>query len=336
MKIKYAKKIIVITTINSPTTSVRRFSELNGYKLLVIGDERTPNDWHLDNVRFIPIDEQHKLGFKISKSLPRNHYSRKNIGYLYAAHLGADIIVDTDDDNIPKEDWEILSFQGMHATSSDNLGFVNLYKSFTENHIWPRGFPLDQVTSESSILKEEQLLQKSINIGVWQGLADGDPDVDAIYRLILNTPCAFKDKDPIILGKGTLCPFNSQNTTFQKKLFPLLYLPCFVSFRYTDILRGLVAQPIMWALNYRLGFTKATVVQERNPHNYMEDFESEIPCYLNPYKVIEAVSSSICVSNSVSENLYQAYTALHHASIVSKEEVELVSDWLLDIDSLGC
>jgi hypothetical protein len=326
-------RFIVITSINQPTKATIDFSKIDNYQLIIVGDKKTPNDWQLEGVTFLSTDQQDELGFNLSTYLPYNHYARKNLGYLYAAKLGAEIIVDTDDDNIPKEDWSLPVFQGEYYTSPSQLGFINIYKSFTKMHIWPCGFPLDQVNSKSSILQEDQLLKKSVTVGVWQGLADGDPDVDAIYRLIDNTPCFFEDRDPVILAKGTICPFNSQNTAFQKNLFPLLYLPCFVNFRYTDILRGLIAQPIMWLAGYHLGFTTATVVQERNPHNYMKDFESEIPCYLYPYKVLEIAGSALQSSYSIADNLYQAYASLCKAGIVEKKEVDLVVDWLKDLQT---
>ena len=82
---------------------------------------------------------------------------------------------------------------------------------------------------------------KDCNVGVWQGLADEDPDVDAIYRLTSDTPCYFNERNPVVLAKGTVCPFNTQNTIIIKPLFNLLYLPTTATFRFTDILRGLVA-----------------------------------------------------------------------------------------------
>ena len=69
-------------------------------------------------------------------------------------------------------------------------------------------------------------------------------------------------------------PYNTQNTATRKELFPLLYLPAYVTFRFTDILRGLIAQPIMWLYDYHLGYSGATVTQKRNAHDYFEDFQS--------------------------------------------------------------
>lgn len=327
-KTRTTSKKIILTSINHPTKAVQKFSELRDCQLIVVGDKKTPNDWGYENVVFLSVDDQKKLGFDLAEELRFNHYSRKNIGYLYAIQYGAEVIIDTDDDNIPKDNWDIPDFQEIYSTTPKNLGFVNIYKHFSNMHIWPRGFPLDLVQSNLNVLSSHDLVDSPSNVGIWQGLADGDPDVDAIYRLIDNTPCFFESKNPIVLSQGTICPFNSQNTAFKKQLFPLLYLPSSVTFRYTDILRGLVAQPIMWLYNYQLGFTQATVVQERNPHDYMKDFESEIPCYLNPYKVVDIVCNSIKSSLSISDNLCQAYEGLLRANIVTKIEIELVNSWL--------
>ncbi len=125
--------------------------------------------------------------------------------------------------------------------------------------------------------------------------------------LVDNTPCTFEKRAPIILEEGTICPFNSQNTAFRKEFFPLLYLPSFVTFRFTDILRGLVAQPILWKAGFNLGFTEATVFQERNAHNYLRDFESEIPMYLQTEKAVKITLECISENNSISANLLAAY-----------------------------
>lgn len=325
------QNFIIITSIYAPTKAVYNFADCDGHQLVVVGDRKTPQDWQCDGVDFLSVQQQEELNSKLFELLPYNHYGRKNLGYIHAIQQGAEIIIDTDDDNIPKQDWHFPDFTGNYRATPKNLGYINVYQLFTKQHIWPRGFPLDLIKN-NFIDIQERSQPTEVKVGVWQGLADGDPDVDAIYRLVSNTPCFFEERQPIVLSKGTLCPFNSQNTAFKKELFPLLYLPCFVTFRYTDILRGLIAQPIMWAAGYSLGFTKATVVQERNPHDYMKDFESEIPCFMHPYKVAEIVQASVRDSYSVSDNLYQAYNVLQQAGIVTEQEMKLVSLWLEDIN----
>jgi hypothetical protein len=329
-----SKPTIVITSIFAPTKAVNKFAALADYQLVVAGDKKSPVQWEAENVTYLSVQDQEAMGMGMSAKLPYNHYGRKMMGYLHAMQQGAQVIIDTDDDNIPYDGWEFPTMDGEFMTSPGDKGFVNIYKTFTEQHIWPRGLPLDLITSKAHVLREEDLQNKAVKIGVWQGLADGDPDVDAIYRLVDNTECFFNDHAPVVLTEGTLCPFNSQNTAFRQELFPLLYLPAYVTFRFTDILRGLVAQPIMWLYGYHLGFTKATVVQERNPHDYVKDFESEIPCYLHPNRVIAAVQRSLDASLTVSENLLRAYQALEQEQIVTSQEVELLQLWLADVAAL--
>ena len=329
-----SKTHVVITSIFAPTEAVAKIAAMSDYQLVVAGDKKSPASWQVDGVEYLSVADQEAQGFSLSTKLPFNHYGRKMMGYLHAIQAGANVIVDTDDDNIPYDDWSFPSTEGTFATAPANRGFVNIYKSFTSHHIWPRGYPLDLILNTDHNLKEAELTQEPAKIGIWQGLADSDPDVDAIYRLVDNTEIFFDKRAPIVLAEGTLCPFNSQNTAVRRELFVLLYLPAYVTFRFTDILRGLVAQPIMWAHGYRLGFTEATVIQVRNPHDYVKDFESEIPCYLHPNRVIAAVSRAISPANTVGENLRRAYAELAIENIVSAQEIELLDLWLADVAAL--
>jgi len=327
------KKSVVITSIFSPTESVRKFAANKEYKLIVVGDKKTPSNWQSENVEYLSVAAQEGLGLDLAKKLPYNHYCRKMVGYLKSVINGDEVIVDTDDDNIPFDDWSVPEFNGDYLQSPGDLGFVNIYKSFTDANIWPRGLPLDKIldaAANNSLHQGSEI--NHCNVGVWQGLADGDPDVDAIYRLTSNKECIFEKRDPLVLSPNTICPFNSQNTSFRKECFPLLYLPAFVTFRFTDILRGLVAQPILWEAGYTLGFTKATVFQDRNPHSYIRDFESEIPVYLQGHRVIDIVSGIISSKSSISDNLINAYEALEKESIVSKQELDLLNCWIKDLD----
>lgn len=323
--------VIVITTIFPPSTAARQFVGMEGWHLIVAGDRKTPADWSLEGCTFLSAAEQEKCGYRISRELPWNHYCRKMIGYVHAIKAGARVIADTDDDNLPKEGWAFPEFAGRFRTTADNLRFVNVYGLYTDQHIWPRGFPLERITSPGARLDAGALRTRDVRVGIWQAMADGDPDVDAIYRLTNNAPCTFNGVEPVVLGVGTMCPFNSQNTAFRRECFPLLYLPAHVTFRFTDILRGLVAQPILWAAGYHLGFTSATVVQERNPHDYLKDFQSEIPCYLHAAAVLEAAGSLATTACSIPDNLHRVYRKLAQIGIVPEAELKLLDAWLEDL-----
>ena len=73
---------------------------------------------------------------------------------------------------------------------------------------WPRGMPLDLILDEHNIGKvddEFRLYQdesltntNESNFAVLQSLADIQPDVDAVYRLVRGTPFSFKRPNKII------------------------------------------------------------------------------------------------------------------------------------------
>ncbi|MBN2714358.1 MAG: hypothetical protein JXX14_00810 [Deltaproteobacteria bacterium] len=318
---------IVITSISRPTQAVREFAALCGYHLVVAGDQKTPADWECENVTFISAAQQQALAYPLTKTLPWNHYCRKMIGYIYAIRAGATVIVDTDDDNLPYENWTFPTFSGDFDVLQSNASFFNIYSLYTKRKVWPRGYPLELICSEVSV----QIDKSSTTVGVWQGLADDDPDVDAIYRLVFSELFKFEKRAPVVLSPGVYCPYNSQNTATRKELFALLYLPATVTFRFTDILRGIVAQPIMNAAGFSLGFTEATVYQERNEHNLLADFVSEIPCYTQIQDVINFVSSAISRRASVGDNLYNAYISLEKNKIVTTDELSILESWLQSI-----
>lgn len=319
----------VITSINSPTNSVEVISNIQDVNLIVVGDKKTPKIWSHPNVHFISYDDQIELNFELSNFLPVNHYSRKNIGYLVAIQNGAKFIIDIDDDNTPFS----LSFPDSfdsYDTLDNDLGFVNVYNFFTNKKIWPRGLPLNLINTN---FRNLPLSKSKSNIGVWQGLANIDPDVDAIYRMTINDQIIFDERQPIVLGEGTLSPFNSQNTQFSSELFPLLYLPISVSFRFTDILRSYVAQPIMWLYGYKLGFKNANVNQYRNKHDLMEDFRSEIQMY-DSKDIIEIVKRVVSKEVTIYENLFNAYKELNREKVVTSGELIVLRKWINDLKSL--
>lgn len=321
-----SEKYIIITSIFPPTLAVEKFARFTDWKLIVVGDKKTIQSWSYPNVEFISVSDQEKLNIPLVDALPWNSYTRKNIGYALAISRGAQIIYETDDDNIPLENWvSEPKFDGEEEVFSDK-GFINVYSLFTDKQVWPRGFPLPLVLDSYSAIRKG--CQKPENVGVWQYLADEDPDVDAIYRLTNNSPIYFNKRSPIVLDDGVICPFNSQNTYFRKEVFPLLYLPSTVTFRFTDILRGLVAQPILWAAGYRLGFGGATVIQERNPHDYLKDFESEVPGYLFAEKVTSIAKEHSSSDRSISENMLTVYRALQYEKVVTEQEITTLELWL--------
>ncbi|KIH51862.1 hypothetical protein ANCDUO_18043, partial [Ancylostoma duodenale] len=78
-----------------------RLARISGWKMVVVGDTKTPINWRLEGVHFLSVEDQQRLDYHLTSDLPYNSYTRKNIGYLYAIQHGAEWIYDTDDDNKP-------------------------------------------------------------------------------------------------------------------------------------------------------------------------------------------------------------------------------------------
>lgn len=324
------KNFITITTINKETQGVKKFKSFEKWEVILVGDKKTPFIKSDYDLKYLDLNEQKKLGFKIYSSLPYNHYVRKNIGYLFGIREGANLIYDTDDDNLPYENWAFPEFDGINLEIVNDRKYHNIYSDFSSQSVWPRGFPLDEINQNKS---SSEYSFETKDIAVWQGLADLDPDVDAIHRLLFNSEIRFDKRSPIGLEKGVYCPFNSQNTLWHRDMIPYAYLPSTVTFRFTDILRGYIAQRCFWEYDRVLGFTQATVYQERNVHNLMKDFESEIPCYLQTKQVVE-ILDELALDKDYERNLTIIYRALQKANIVEVQELEILDAWLLDLKNI--
>lgn len=306
----------------------------NNIDFILVGDTKSPRDFNLDNCDYYSIERQESLSFQLVENLPTKHYARKNVGYLQAIAKGANIIIETDDDNIPYENFWEARVKKQDAQIYDNGGWTNVYKYFTEKHIWPRGFALEHILDK---LPELDGLT-SLNSPIQQGLADENPDVDALYRLTLPLPVTFNKRANIALANHSICPFNSQNTTWFKEAFPLLYLPSYCSFRMTDIWRSFVAQRITWSCDWVVLFHSSTVWQDRNDHNLMKDFEDEISGYFNNLNIMSELSNLKLKKGviNISENMILCYEKLITLNLVGKEELPLLKSWLKDLSSLNC
>ncbi len=325
---------VVITSIYGVTDSVLKYAELGDWHVVLVGDKKTPSlDRHPHpNVTFLSVEDQAGLGFASYASCPFNHYSRKNLGYLYAISQGAEIIADADDDNMPYPDWgrdATFSFPNLEVVSGP--GCANVYRCFTDSFVWPRGYPLSAVLDGTS---SSMAAGRQPRIAVVQGLVDGDPDVDAIYRLTVGKPVTWRRRSPVALDRGTFCPINSQNTLWTREAFAYLYLPTTVTFRFTDILRGYVAQSGIWSLGATAAFTSPSVFQSRNVHDLKADFTDEIPCYTQIEHLVKLLTHAD-LKGDPQADLAAVYRTLLAERLVRAEEIDSVMAWVEDMKKMA-
>jgi hypothetical protein len=306
-----------------------------GHNLVVVGDLIGPAEFTLPGATFLSLNDQRKMSFVLSEVLPTGHYARKNIGYLCAISRTPECIYETDDDNAPLLNWAVRSLS-VCARAIDKRGWVNVYELFADDFIWPRGLALDQIRSGTHDVARPQGLLQEVNAPIQQGLVDGSPDVDAIWRLLYDKPITFRRGPSVCLQPGTWCPFNSQSTWWWPDAYPLLYLPSHCSFRMTDIWRSFVAQRCLWELGYAVVFHAAEVFQERNPHDLMKDFEAEIPGYRRNQELVDMleVTSLKSGKGNALDNLIRCYERLIEGGFFPETEMQLIRAWARDIESL--
>lgn len=329
----------VITTIQQPTDSVITLvSRLRAVdsKLIVIGDKKGPASYGIDGVEFFSLRDQLNSAFDLARTLPIGHYARKNIGYLLAISQGASCIYETDDDNAPLDSWGLRQ-NTVAAQSIQETGWVNVFRLFSAGKIWPRGFPLGEV--DGSLHRTPTLSEEALRISapIQQGLSNNSPDVDAIWRLIMDEPFEFEVNPSVYLPRGAWCPFNSQSTWWFPVAYPLMYLPSYCSFRMTDIWRSFVAQRCLWELEKGVVFHGPEVIQQRNAHDLMRDFQDEIPGYTRTKELVDILEHLRLAGGvaAIPKNMMSCYQALVQARFFDAKEMALLTDWLTDVEQLN-
>ena len=324
-----------MTTINPYAKTFIENYKAFDLDIIIIGDEKTPREYEdIPGIVYISIDEQRKLYPYLADSIPLNSYSRKNIGYLHAIKNEYDFIFETDDDNYPIDDWLAIGKPTDDILCDKIISprIPNILSLYSEHHIWPRGFPLELV-NETQPIKTEPYTDLG-SVYVWQSLVEGNPDVDAIFRLTSpnsHTDYTFSNRQHFVCDKNVYTQGNTQATAWLKSdIFHLLYLPSTVTFRFCDILKMYVMQRCMWEYEGYFGYMPPMVYQKRNSHDLMKDLDLEIHMYKNVHRLIDILDDETLKGNP--EDLYTIYQRLAKENIVTYQEPDTVEAWIRAIN----
>lgn len=342
---------IVVTSINLMSENMKKLSDMSvecgGGGMFMIADQKSTVPWSHPNINYVSIEDQLEGEFsQLALLLPKNHYSRKNLGYLLAVASNAEWIYETDDDNFPKEGilWNDQKFRQSRQVVMNTSGWANPYQEFRPTdsegnivRIWPRGLPLEAIKSRDFKGKS---MTNSIGAVSYtpliSGLVDGDPDVDAIYRLTSTLPINFLEDNLVVtLGEDTFAPFNSQNTFWHSSLISLMYLPITTAFRVTDILRSYVCLAILQAKNTTISFISSNAAQIRNEHNLIHDFKDELLLYTDADRIMKSLKEVASEHLSYEENLIACYLKLNQMEIVEDSELLVLNAWLRACDHVS-
>lgn len=275
------KKVIVTTTINPPTEAIDKFDAHPDYELVVIGDRKTPPGYHLRRGHYIGPDEQEKRFPRLSSLLGWNCIQRRNIGFLIALEMGADVVATVDDDNIPKAGWgeNLLIGRTVRLRQYEGDGLVfDPVGATNYPHLWHRGFPLQRVSARDVSRHADIDDEVRIQADFW----DGDPDIDAVCRMVHRPDCTFDARNFPFTSKP-FAPFNSQNTFLRRDLIPDYFM--FPAIGRMDDIWG--AYYLQAATGARPVFCPASVTQQRNVHDLTRDFTHEVIGYERTQALLE-------------------------------------------------
>lgn len=188
-KTRNCDRWIVITSISEPTDHVKYIQDaLIDWCLVVVGDSKSPSNWAYKDAVFLSLKDQNELlakRYKLVAQIPVKSYLRKVIGYLYAIDHGAKFIYETDDDNSALDGllgFKYMQMRGVEMACEPITRFINPYAYFGQPSMWPRGYPLEMIAENAMDFNCSRFRISSDVPLIQQGLVNGDPDVDAIYR----------------------------------------------------------------------------------------------------------------------------------------------------------
>ena len=291
------KIALITTTINVPTVLLDYDIATQYFdgqvKFFISGDKKSPDSQIKRLIKklktscqYYSFDQQEARWKTLSDLVGPNKIQRRNFAYIPAYHWDPDIIITIDDDNKP------ISIPTYFNNFADILGkpsYSNCLKSVWSNKanpfqnkpgedaiIYKRGFSMDQRMLQNYI---KQIPNPGYDVGVLQGIALGDPDIDAITRM--NTPAnVVKQESEQIIQKinwsypEDWVPYNSQNTGFIKQLAPFQFVLPWVG-RYDDILASYLSQAAMRQCYKQVQFGQPYAIQQRNKHNLIKDLKDQ-------------------------------------------------------------
>lgn len=305
------KKFIVTTTINPPTEATLKFCKIadnKNWNFIIVGDTKTSHDEYLKlevkhkNVTYLTPEMQESLYPELSNTIGWKSIQRRNIGFVYAYHKGADIIATVDDDNIPYDNWgdNVLVGQEVEVDLYENVSSLYFDPISPTNHndLWHRGYPIEDLNFKNDIEYKGKTKRKVL---VQADFWDGDPDIDAICRLSKKPIVKFEKFEPFCSIQ--LAPFNSQNTFLAREVIPF-YSVLPHTGRMDDIWGSYILQ---YYFPNSVIYNQATVYQDRNIQDLVTNLENEVIGYRNTYKLLNDLENYMSFLPEKAQEFWNVY-----------------------------
>ena len=136
-------------------------------------------------------------------------------------------------------------------------------------------------------------------------------------------------------SSGTASPLNAQCTVTHYPSIFGLYLPINLNGRVSDIWRSYYIQGLHKGLGLHVAFTKAHITQIRNAHDYLADFNSEIPLYTQATELVKFILKWQSSAPTLEERMEELAIHFFERGYYEIEDVFGIQRWISDLIVLG-
>lgn len=291
---------------------------INGEKGYLPFDELAAKS-PFDEVIFVIAGDTHSKPFDVSKFKCRIEYQepkdqerfaissvigwrtprRRPAAWLRAIELKPDCILSVDDDNFPDPDYFMTWHRVLTEPVTKKIAAVNtaikapwhnyLASADAPFEIYPRGFPYPFRAKTATTIQASGPHAPE-KIALWQGISLGDPDMDAMTRLVwpARTPLsAIREKNYVL--ENVWSPYNMQNTVYAPPLFGLPILWPFAG-RFDDIYASFAFQRLMFHRGLAVHVGDPVNRQDRGIRDTLRgDFLEELDGYHQSHDIWEEI-----------------------------------------------
>ncbi len=272
--------------------------------IFVVAGDKEAKPFHTKKfqcpVEYLTDKDQSK--YKSSEIVGWKKPQRRIFALLRAMELKPDYILTIDDDNIPDKnyfnDWfRVISrpaVQEVVMTKKQEGPIWHNYLSYTDAPIefYPRGFPFTFRHQRATKIQKTTKKITPQRIGLFQGVSLGDPDIDAITRLVYPVPIPLKKlRKRNYCLKNIWCSYNTQNTLLTPKIFPLGFVWPFAG-RHDDIFASFTWQKLLFNNKMYAHVGDPVNRQNRGTRDILNtDFKNETEGYFYAHEVWEEINN---------------------------------------------
>lgn len=289
-------------------------------------------------VEYLEPEDQKR--FAVSEVIGWRTPRRRPVAWLRAIELKPDYILSIDDDNIPPGDY----FERWHealTTPKDSIVVLKedaaglppwhnyLRSSDAPIEFYPRGFPIPFRGPARTEIRAAGRPIDPNEIGLWQGISLGDPDIDSLTRMVhpARMPLDTITEKNYCL-RDVWSPYNMQSTIYAPILFgfPILWPK---NGRFDDIYASFAFQKLLFNNRKYAHIGEPLNRQDRGVRNTLKlDFPEEIHGHLESHEVWARINA---INEIDSARFLEQLMAIDHEHV--QRDREFFSAYLKDYET---